>query len=155
MKQTTTQPANVCSVLSTALEIVVSQTSTAHPTIGQLFALTRLGEGNCYKVDGRCTSTLCSRSRCGAREAMTVGCKPTITKLHVHDFLNHYTLLEELPDFVWPHAAREAKLPPHRQISMIIEWAATPGNRCLALRPRARQSLARQSRSICAARAKR
>ena len=29
--------------------------------------------------DGRCTSTiLCSRSRCGAREAMTVGCKPTM-----------------------------------------------------------------------------
>ena len=42
--------------------------------------------------DGRCASTilriltslhqsvitLCSRSRCGAREAMTVGCKPTI-----------------------------------------------------------------------------
>ena len=34
-------------------------------------------------VDGRCASTilriitLCSRSRCGAREAMTVGCKPT------------------------------------------------------------------------------
>ena len=28
--------------------------------------------------DGRRTSTiLCSRSRCGAREAMTVGCKPT------------------------------------------------------------------------------
>ena len=41
---------------------------------------------NVYLVDGRCTSTilrilvitLCSRSRCGAREAMTVGCKPTI-----------------------------------------------------------------------------
>ena len=30
-----------------------------------------------FGVDGRCTSTLCSRSRCGAREAMTVGCKPT------------------------------------------------------------------------------
>ena len=29
-------------------------------------------------LDGRCASTiLCSRSRCGAREAMTVGCKPT------------------------------------------------------------------------------
>ena len=28
-------------------------------------------------VDGRCTSTILSRSRCGAREAMTVGCKPT------------------------------------------------------------------------------
>ena len=29
--------------------------------------------------DGRCTSTiLCSRSRCGAREAMTVDCKPTM-----------------------------------------------------------------------------
>ena len=29
-------------------------------------------------VDGlRTSTTLCSRSRCGAREAMTVGCKPT------------------------------------------------------------------------------
>ena len=28
----------------------------------------------CPVLDGRCTST---RSRCGAREAMTVGCKPT------------------------------------------------------------------------------
>ena len=43
----------------------------------------------------------------------------------------HATLREaDLPDFVWPHAAREArgaaaKLPPHRL--MIIEWAATPG----------------------------
>ena len=28
--------------------------------------------------------TLCSRSRCGAREAMTVGCKPTIERLHIN-----------------------------------------------------------------------
>ena len=37
----------------------------------------RFAEG---MIDGRRTSmilTLCSRSRCGAREAMTVGCKPT------------------------------------------------------------------------------
>ena len=40
-----------------------------------------------FLIDGRCARprffesyviTLCSRSRCGAREAMTVGCKPTI-----------------------------------------------------------------------------
>ena len=39
-----------------------------------------------FGIDGRCTSTiflitLCSRSRCGAREAMTVGCKPTTPSL--------------------------------------------------------------------------
>ena len=41
-------------------------------------------ESSFYKFfDGRCTSTiLCSRSRCGAREAMTVGCKPTINFEH-------------------------------------------------------------------------
>ena len=40
-------------------------------------------------LDRRCTSTpLCSRSRCGAREAMTVGCKPTI---HQFNFDLHLT----------------------------------------------------------------
>ena len=37
-------------------------------------------------------------------------------------------LPRSLPDFVWPHAAREAAAPVGHQISMIIEWAATPGN---------------------------
>ena len=32
-----------------------------------------------------------------------------------------------LPDFVWPHAAREARGAAAKPISMIIEWAATPG----------------------------
>ena len=42
------------------------------------------GRARRARIDGRCASTilrsvitLCSRSRCGAREAMTVGCKPT------------------------------------------------------------------------------
>ena len=44
--------------------------------------------------DGRCTSTiLCSRSRCGAREAMTVGCKPTTLylKLRLTTYSHRFT----------------------------------------------------------------
>ena len=40
----------------------------------------KIGSSNYYNFDGRCTSTLCSRSRCGAREAMTAVNLQTITK---------------------------------------------------------------------------
>ena len=61
------------------------------------------------KVDGRCTSTLCSRSRCGAREAMTVGCKPTKLKLiKAHQISSPHA----------PHHARMARRAQHLRCSL-------------------------------------
>ena len=64
--------------------------SAFRPGRGWVYRVRVLGYGHGVRgrkvksLDGRRTFTLCSRSRCGAREAMTVGCKPTTSPNQVH-----------------------------------------------------------------------